>query len=163
MTPSEMGSVPHDYHGHSLDWLFKARGILGVEVELGHCWNDAGLTNELWLAWQEGARDGNDAQGWTRQVLRDWDERRRQATATGPGAAAGAAPPEEAEEEPTICADTWEPFAHPQLGPVEIGGIHWTTLVSAITSHIPGRLTSVQLTFELTMAFKVSALFASIL
>jgi hypothetical protein len=119
-----MGSVPHDYHGHSLDWLFKARGILGVEVELGHCWNDAGLTNELWLAWQEGDRDQAK---WTRQVLCDWDDRRQ---AAGPDAAS----------EPTICADAWDPFLHPQLGPVEIGGLHWTTLDGPLLGRLPPRL-----------------------
>ena len=131
MTPQEMGPVSHDYHGHSLDWLYKARGILGVEVELGHCWNDAGLTNDMWLAWDTKADQGEMIKAkWTRKVLSDWDSRRCRA-------AAGAADATPAE--PTLCS-SWEPFLHPQLGEVEIGGLHWTPFDGPLLANLPARL-----------------------
>ena len=41
MTVYEMrreGQPKRDYYGHSLDWTYKSRGCLGMEIELGHVW-----------------------------------------------------------------------------------------------------------------------------
>ena len=59
MTVYEMrreGQPKRDYYGHSLDWTYKSRGCLGMEIELGHVW--CGSSCYGWLpGFQVGADD----------------------------------------------------------------------------------------------------------
>ena len=59
MTVYEMrreGQPKRDYYGHSLDWAYKSRGCLGMEIELGHVW--CGSSCYGWLpGFQAGADD----------------------------------------------------------------------------------------------------------
>jgi len=101
--------------GHSLDTIYHHLGVLGLELELGTVTNDAGLTTEEFLEWKDG-----DADRWNRRLLAWWDERRR----------------------PEPLFEPWQPFDHPQLGRVEIGGWHYTAwdnpLVSALEPTLEG-------------------------
>ncbi len=101
--------------GHSLDTIYHHLGVLGLELELGTVTNNAGLTTEEWLRWEDG-----DADRWNRRLLAWWDER--------------------GQPEPLF--ESWHEFDHPQLGEVEIGGWHYTAwdnpLVSALEEMLEG-------------------------
>ena len=101
--------------GHSLDTIYHHLGVLGFELELGTVTNNAGLTTEEFLEWEDG-----DDEKWNRRLLKWWDERGR--------------------PEPLI--EPWQSFEHPQLGQIELGGWHYTAwdnpLVSALEPTLQG-------------------------
>ena len=101
--------------GHSLDTIYHHLGVLGFELELGTVTNNAGLTTEEFLEWEDGDEDR-----WNRRLLAWWDERGR----------------------PEPLFELWRAFDHLQLGKVEIGGWHYTAwdnpLVSALESTLDG-------------------------
>ncbi len=101
--------------GHSLDTIYHHLGVLGFELELGTVTNNAGLTTEEFLEWEDG-----DADRWNRRLLAWWDNRGR----------------------PEPLFEPWRPYHHSQLGPVEIGGWHYTAwdnpLVSALEPTLEG-------------------------
>lgn len=101
--------------GHSLDTIYHHLGVLGFELELGTVTNNAGLTTEEFLQWEDGDEDR-----WNRRLLLWWDER--------------------GQPEPLF--EHWRAFDHHQLGKVEIGGWHYTAwdnpLVSALESTLDG-------------------------
>ena len=58
MTVYEMrreGQPKRDYYGHSLDWTYKSRGCLGMEIELGHVWYGSSC-----YGWLPGFQVGTD-------------------------------------------------------------------------------------------------------
>jgi len=87
---------PYELWGHFPDWGYKALGMLTFEIELGILLNSVGFTTDEIFKFM--ARDRRDAE--RKQMA--WHD---------------AHPEEGAFVE-------WEPYDHPQLGPVEIGG--WT-------------------------------------
>ncbi len=101
--------------GHSLDTIYHHLGVLGFVLELGTVTNNAGLTTEEWLQWEDG-----DLDRWNRRLLVWWDQR--------------------GQPEPLF--EPWREFDHPQLGKVEIGGWHHTAwdnpLVSALEEMLEG-------------------------
>ena len=99
----------------ALAGCYRERGVLGFEIELGHHWNDAGLSPTDWLKW----KGDDEPADWTRQALWSWEKRLNASEGT--------------VEEPTLFSD-WQAFEHPQVGPVEIGGLHYTTFDGPVLS-----------------------------
>lgn len=92
---------PLSLKGHFTDWGYFGLGLHVFEIELGCVYNAAGISSEEYFA-----ADPETRQTFMRQVLKYVD------AAPGPGFV------------------DWHPFEHPQLGPVEIGGlgsVAWAT------------------------------------
>ena len=102
--------------GHSLDAIHFDLGRIAFEIELGTILNDAGLSPEEGLE-----MDAESQEAWMRRLLVWWDDRGQDIPLYEP----------------------WKPFDHPQLGPVAIGGLHWTVidnpLVSGLADSLEGR------------------------
>jgi len=82
--------------GHFHNFGYHHLGLFVFEFELGIMKNSAGITTEQ----QFEVETNEDSEEQTRQLMRWWDEQE--------------------EREPIY--HPWEPFQHPQLGKVEIGG-----------------------------------------
>ena len=95
--------------GHSLDFVYHHLGIFGFEVELGTVLNAAGLQTEDCPQWTE-----EEVDEWMRRLLKWWDDR--------------------GQRDPLF--EPWRPFDHPQLGPVELGGFHYTVLDNPLVSEL---------------------------
>ena len=100
--------------GHSLDYSYHRLGILPVEIELGTVMNAAGLTTENYLSWTNRA----DEDEWTRRLMAWWDKG--------------------GNRHPLF--EPWQPFEHPQLGSVELGGFLYTALDNPLLSELPPTL-----------------------
>ena len=99
--------------GHSLDTIYHHLGILGFELELGTVMNAAGLKTEEFLQWKDG-----DADRWMRHLMSWWDARK--------------------QRDPLF--RSWRVFKHPQLGPVDLGGLLYTTLDNPLLAGLPDTL-----------------------
>jgi hypothetical protein len=105
LTPAEChpAYLPDRYRGgHLLDFAYHELGLFAFGVELGTAWNSAGIATEEFLA----AGSAEEAQAHNRRLMRWWDQ--------------------QAPRPPLF--QPWEPFDHPQLGRVEIGGFLYTYL-----------------------------------
>lgn len=91
------GSPPISLKGHFTDWGYFGLGLHVFEIELGNSFNAAGITTEQYFAADERTRDRE----FRRRVMRHFD----------------AHPEGEAWHD-------WTPCPHPQLGTVEVGGLH---------------------------------------
>ncbi|MBS10586.1 MAG: hypothetical protein CME19_03150 [Gemmatimonadetes bacterium] len=102
--------------GHALDTLHYRLKRLAFEIELGTVLNDAGLSPD-----EELTLDRPGEEDWMRRLLRWWDAR---------------------GQDFPLC-EPWTPWTHPQLGEVELGGLHDTTLdnplVSGLETTLEGR------------------------
>ncbi len=87
---------PISLQGHFTDWGYFHLGLFVFEIELGNLWNSVGIKTEEYFAADD-------------QKMREYEARQL----------------EWHEQHPKVGAFVdWEPFDHPQLGPVEIGGWH---------------------------------------
>ena len=107
-------SKPISLKGHFTDWGYFSLGLFVFEIELGSVYNAAGISTDEYFSADEHTREVV----FMRQVLKYAD------TKPGEGFV------------------DWQPFEHPQLGPVEIGGlksVFWGTpppqALDAIGSH----------------------------
>jgi len=82
--------------GHFHNFGYHHLGLFVFEFELGTIMNSAGLPTEKLFA----ARTEEEQEEFMRQVMAWWDE----------------------QGHPEPLYQPWQPFNHPQLGPVEIGG-----------------------------------------
>ncbi|MFW6059459.1 MAG: M14 family metallopeptidase [Phycisphaeraceae bacterium] len=94
------GGAParNTFHGHSLSYAYYQLGLVAFEVELGDIFDSAGFGR----AERAACRNEDERIALLREVMKWWDAQ------------------PEAEREP-LWVD-WQPFDHPQLGRVEIGG-----------------------------------------
>ena len=103
--------------GHALGFAYHQLGVPGFEVELGTIVNAAGVSPH---EWRERAQDPDQVDAVYRRLLRWWDESGRRHRVFEP----------------------WRRFDHPQLGPVEIGGLLFTAidnpLVAALEPMVDG-------------------------
>ena len=103
--------------GHALGFAYHQLGIPGFEVELGTIVNAAGVSPR---EWHERAGDPDAIDAMYRQLLRWWDEGGRRYRVF----------------------ESWRRFDHPQLGPVELGGLLLTAidnpLVEALEPMVAG-------------------------
>ncbi|MEN6401662.1 MAG: M14 family metallopeptidase [Armatimonadia bacterium] len=90
-------SKPLSLKGHFTDWGYFNLGLFAYEIELGNMYNAAGITTAEYFA----------ADAHTREILY------------------GRQIMKYADSIPDAFVD-WKPFEHPQLGPVEIGGLRST-------------------------------------
>lgn len=90
-------------------------GLLGFEIETGAAVNSAGQTSKQFFDM------GNDPDKDAMEESADW---RRRLLAWMDDGKAGSAP----------LFEPWRSFQHPQLGPVEIGGIHSTAAANPVIS-----------------------------
>lgn len=88
--------------GHLLDYVYYDLGLFAFTVELGTAINGAGVSTEEILA----AGSADETDGHNRRLMRWWDDQ---------------------DPRPPLFRP-WEPFDHPQLGRVEIGGFLYTCL-----------------------------------
>ncbi len=109
--------------GHSLDFAYRHLGLLTVEIELGTVMNAAGLTTENYLSWKSRA----DEDHWMRRLMQWWDSGGHRYPLFKP----------------------WQPYQHPQLGDVEIGGFLYTVLDNPLLSELPPTLEAV---YQFTIA-----------
>ena len=109
--------------GHSLDFAYQHLGLLAVEIELGTVMNAAGLTTENYLSWRSRA----DEDEWMRRLMAWWDNG--------------------GHRHPLF--EPWQPFDHPQLGEVELGGFLYTALDNPLLSELPPTL---EAAYEFTIA-----------
>jgi hypothetical protein len=86
---------PISLKGHFTDWAYFWLGLSAFEIELGSVFNAAGITTDEYFAADEHTREVL----FMRRVLKYAS----------------------AQPEPGFV--DWQPFEHPQLGPVEIGGL----------------------------------------
>ncbi|MCE5238799.1 M14 family metallopeptidase [bacterium] len=86
---------PISLKGHFTDWGYFGLGLSVYEIELGSVFNAAGITTDQYFGADEQTREVL----FMRQVLKYATE----------------------QAEPGFV--DWQPFDHPQLGPVEIGGL----------------------------------------
>jgi len=86
---------PISLKGHFTDWGYFGLGLSGFEIELGSVYNAAGITTDEYFASDEHTREVL----FMRRVL------------------------QYADSQPEPGFVDWRPFEHPQLGPVEIGGL----------------------------------------
>jgi hypothetical protein len=102
--------------GHSLDTIHRDLGRLAFELELGTILSDAGLSHEDAISLDE---TGEEA--WMRRLMKWWDDRGQDIPLYEP----------------------WKSFTHPQLGNVELGGLHYTSidnpLISGLAATLEGR------------------------
>ena len=100
--------------GHALGFSYHQLGILGFELELGTILNAAGIPLH------EQSRDPEQVDSMYRQLLHWWDEGGHKHPVFQP----------------------WHHFDHPQLGPVELGGLLFTAidnpLVQALEPMVAG-------------------------
>lgn len=89
------GDKPISLKGHFTDWGYFGLGLSVFEIELGSVYNAAGISTEEYFAADEYTREVL----FMRQVL------------------------QYADSQPGQGFVDWRPFDHPQLGPVEIGGL----------------------------------------
>lgn len=89
--------------GHALGFAYHQLGIPGFEVELGTIVNAAGVSPR---EWHERSGDPDEVDAMYRQLLRWWDAGGRRHRVFEP----------------------WRRFDHPQLGPVELGGLLYTAI-----------------------------------
>lgn len=89
--------------GHALGFAYYQLGIPGFEVELGTIVNAAGVSPR---EWHERSGDPDEVDAMYRQLLRWWDAGGRRHRVFEP----------------------WRRFDHPQLGPVELGGLLYTAI-----------------------------------
>ena len=89
--------------GHALGFAYHQLGIPGFEVELGTIVNAAGVSPR---EWRERSGDPDEVDAIYRQLLRWWDADGRRHRVFEP----------------------WRRFDHPQLGPVELGGLLYTAI-----------------------------------
>jgi murein tripeptide amidase MpaA len=91
-------------HGHFHSTGYSHLGLFVYEFELGILQNSAGISTEEMFA----ARTQDEWDAQTRKMMAWWDA--------------------QPEDERDAIFHRWTPFDHPQLGPVEIGGLlrrHW--------------------------------------
>ena len=108
------GQRDRDKGGHSLDFAYQHLGLLTVEIELGTVMNAAGLTTENYLSWTS----RTDEDQWMRRLMEWWDN----------------------GEQCHPLFEPWQPFEHPQLGAVEIGGFLYTALDNPLLSELSSTL-----------------------
>lgn len=96
--PTGPGGRSGGRRGHALGFAYHQLGIPGFDVELGTIVNAAGVSAR---EWHERSRDRDEVDAMYRQLLRWWD---------GDG-----------RRHPLF--EPWRRFDHPQLGPVELGGL----------------------------------------
>jgi hypothetical protein len=88
--------------GHSLSTAYFQWGLFMFEIELGLMMNSAGVTTEEYLELAHAEKGSPYPPTAVRRLMRWWDSQ-----------------PVETRD-PLF--EAWEPYQHPQLGPVEIGG-----------------------------------------
>lgn len=86
--------------GHFTDWGYFSLGLQVFEIELGSLYSAAGITTDEFFEADEFTRDVT----FRRRIYKHADSLR-------------------AEDSPAQGFVDWQPFDHPQLGPVEIGGL----------------------------------------
>jgi hypothetical protein len=96
--------------GHFHNFGYQHLGLYVFEFELGVMRNSAGLSTPE----QFGVRTDEEADALARQMLQWWDQQENR--------------------EPLF--EPWRPFAHPQLGPVEIGGFRHPQLANPALSKL---------------------------
>ncbi len=101
--PTGPGGRSGGRRGHALGFAYHQLGIPGFDVELGTIVNAAGVSAH---EWHERSRDRDGIDAMYRQLLRWWD---------GDG-----------RRHPLF--EPWRRFDHPQLGPVELGGLLFTAI-----------------------------------
>jgi hypothetical protein len=101
---------PLSLKGHFTDWGYLNLGLLVFEIELGNLYNSAGITTKDYFGADELTRDGD----YRRRIMRH------------------------ADTLPHGNFVDWQAFEHPQLGPVEIGGLPIVTLCTPPAPELEG-------------------------
>ena len=123
--PTGPGGRSGGRRGHALGFAYHQLGIPGFDVELGTIVNAAGVSAH---EWHERSRDRDQIDAMYRQLLRWWD---------GDG-----------RRHPLF--EPWRRFDHPQLGPVELGGLLFTAIDNPL---VPGLQPMVDGAYRFTRSF----------
>lgn len=104
-------SRPNRLQGHFTDWAYEHLGIYPFEIELGMLYQSAGITTDQYFA----SKSDEERREFDRAILR-WHD---------------------AHPEAGAFVD-WQPFEHPQLGRVEIGGLRMNAFANPDPRELPG-------------------------
>jgi len=97
--------------GHFLDFAYHHLGIFAFDLELGTVLNSAGISTSQFLA----VESDDEIDEHMRRLMQWWDAQEPQEPLFRP----------------------WQPFDHPQLGRVEIGGFLYTHLDNPTLANLP--------------------------